>query len=399
MHKDEYFGQLLEKWLRNEISPREALDLMNHLEKEQVSRPLLQKLRQEFEEGMHNPAPVPNEISDKVRQALMEKIESAESTLDVAAKGRYRKLLRWTAAAAVVSGLVALSYFLFIDKKDTNTTLAAESQIPAPANDVEAGTSKAVLTLADGTKIELDDEGQKDVLNTGAVKAISRNGELVYESKTDINEVEYNTLSSARGQSYSLVLADGSRLWLNAASSVRFPTAFTGNERSVEITGEVFFDVAHDNAKPFHVKVGETEITVLGTQFNVNAYTDEKFLRTTLVEGSVLVTASDKNLKLEPGQQARYSNNSLNLVRNVNVDEIIAWKEGNFHFENADLGSILRQFSRWYDIEVEYKGELSDRKFFGIISRKSSLANVLKMFDANDISFHIEGKKLTVQPN
>jgi transmembrane sensor len=187
-------------------------------------------------------------------------------------------------------------------------------------------------------------------------------------------------------------------LWLNASSSVRFPIAFTENERHVEITGEVYFEIEKDPKRPFHVKVNDMEIEVLGTKFNVNAYPDEDILATTLFEGSVKVNTPNKMLRLSPGQQSQYSaKGNLQLINNVNEDEIVAWKNGYFHFENAELQTILRQFSRWYDVDIVYEGEVVRRRFFAIVSRKSSLSNVLKMLNANNIKFRIEGKKLIVQ--
>lgn len=399
MEKNEdYYRQLLEKWMRAELTRHEANEILDYLKTDDSSRLLLKKMQEVFKQSMDQPVTIPNDISERVQNELLKKIGDAP-VIEIPARNRRFNWLRIAAAALIVIGLGSVTYFTLFKKSTKNefteTTLPVEKD-----NDVEAGSNKAVLTLADGTRIELDEKAKGSLLKRGDVSVTNAEGQLIYENKSTIPvKVEYNSLTSARGQSYSLVLADGSKLWLNAASSVRFPTAFTGNERRVEITGEVYFDVAKDATRPFHVKVKDMDIEVLGTQFNINSYTDEATINTTLIEGSVKVSSGINDMvRLSPGQQAQFSTpGSLKVMKNVNVDEIVAWKNGYFHFENADLRSILRQFSRWYDIEVVFEGELKNRTFLAIVSRKSSLSNVLKMLNANDVKFRIEGKKLIVQ--
>jgi ferric-dicitrate binding protein FerR (iron transport regulator) len=393
----DYYRQLLEKWIRNELSPQEAIDMMDHLQKDASSRLLLQKMQEEFRGSIDQSAADISAAGDRVRNELLKKIEPAQ-VIPIDQPGRTFSWLRAAAAIALIISLGTAAYFIFLNKGEKKEMAVKSTPVPV-SHDIAAGTNKAVLTLADGTRIELDEKSKGSLLKQGPVSVTNYEGQLIYEKK-DIkqSEVEYNTLTSARGQSYSLVLADGTKLWLNAASSVRFPTAFTGHERSVEISGEVYFDVAKDPGKPFRVKTNGMELEVLGTQFDINAYPDESSVNATLVEGSVKVSAKNKDIRLSPGQQAQLSSNgNLQLLNKVNVDEIIAWKNGYFHFENADLRSILRQFSRWYDIEVVYEGELKNRNFLVIVSRNSSLSNVLKMLQANNIKFRIDGKKLIVQ--
>lgn len=398
MEKDSnYYRQLLEKWLNSRSSPQEAIELMDYLQTDSSSRILLQKLQEEFPVNQELMESIPSDVSDRIRTSLLNKMETVPLVRLTARKGKMI-WLRIAAAVVLVMGIGTAVYFGF-SNSERNKELSS-TQIPSPVqNDVPAGTNKAILTLADGTRIELDEHAKGRLDKPGLESVINNDGQLVYEK----NELQpggevYNTLTSARGQSYSLVLADGSKLWLNAASSVRFPVAFAANERKVEITGEVYFEVAKDSKKPFRVKAQNMEIEVLGTQFDINAYPDETSINTTLIEGSVKVYANNKNLQLSPGQQSRFSSNgNLNLLTDVNIDEIVAWKNGYFHFDNADLRSILRQFSRWYDIEIVYEGEVKNRKFLAIVSRNSSLASVLKMLNANNIEFKIEGKKLIVQ--
>jgi ferric-dicitrate binding protein FerR (iron transport regulator) len=194
-----------------------------------------------------------------------------------------------------------------------------------------------------------------------------------------------------------LQLPDGTTVWVNASSSIKYPTAFTGKKREVEITGEAYFQIAKNPGQPFIVRVNGMEVQALGTQFNINSYSDEASVSTTLIEGSVKVTSDNAGVILGPGQQSQLKNGRLRLIKNVNTEEITSWKEGLFHFESADLKTILRQFSRWYDVDVVYEGEIKNRKFFGIVNRSSTLLNVLEMLKDNDIVFRIEGKKLIVK--
>lgn len=390
-----FYQALLEKWAYGKISPQEAVELINYLQNDAANRSLLQQLQKEFQPAMDHPDTLPPGLSEKLKHEILKKIEPVP-VIPLEA-GSSRVNWRHVAAAILILALGAASYFVFRGNKPSKELVTTPKELPG--NDVEAGTHKAILTLANGTQIELDDKTKGQLVLPGMGSVTNNDGMLVYDNTSvETKEMVYNTLSSARGQSYSLVLSDGSKLWLNAASSVRFPVVFSGKERKVDITGEVFFEVAKDARKPFKVKVKDMEIEVLGTRFDINAYPDELTVNTTLIEGAVKVSANNSEIRLSPGQQSQLlSNGNLQVVKNVNIDEIVAWKDGYFHFENADLHSILRQFSRWYDIEVIYEGELKNRKFLAIVSRNSSLASVLKMLNANNVQFRIEGKKLIVQ--
>ncbi len=400
MQKDSnYYRNLLDKWLQSTCSPHETSELLNYLQTDPSSRDLLQTLREEFpfEPGLNSQ--IPDEVSDRVRGALLAKIENAP-VIPIKRSNIGKRWMHVAAAVLVLVGLSIAGFYLF--RHPTEKAAIVNAELPTVIqHDIPAGSFRAILTLADGTRIELDDHAKGPLEMQGPSTVINNEGQLVYEStEKEPGEPQFNTLSSARGQSYSLVLADGSRLWLNAASSVKFPVAFTGNERKVEITGEVYFEVAKDAKKPFRVKTRSTEIEVLGTRFDINAYDDEATVNTTLVEGAVKVSSAKGQVQLAPGQQSRVATDGQSRVFNdINLDEVIAWKNGYFHFDNADLRSILRQFSRWYDIEVVYEGNVKNRKFLAIVSRSSSLANVLKMLNANNIQFSIEGKKLVVQSN
>lgn len=274
-------------------------------------------------------------------------------------------------------------------------------------NDIQPGSNKAVLTLADGSTIALD--GAKNGLLTqqGNTKIVKKEGKLDYNfSKTGASKVMYNTISTPRGGQYQVELPDGSKVWLNAASSLRFPTAFTGNERRVEITGEVYFEVAKDPAKPFKVfitsasgKSEGAEIQVLGTHFDVMAYRDESMLETTLLEGSVKFIKDNDASMLKPGQQLQMTpKGQFKIVSGIDLEKVVAWKNGFFDFEGLNFEAIARKLSRWYNVEVVYNKK-NDDLFYAQIPRNTKLSDVLKALElTGKIKFEIEGSKIIVLP-
>ena len=224
-------------------------------------------------------------------------------------------------------------------------------------------------------------------------------GQIVYTGK-ETGEMEYNTLTVPRGSKIaSITLSDGTKVWLNSSSSLTYPVAFAGNERDVKISGEAYFEVAHNAAKPFKVIKGETLITVLGTHFNVNAYEDESSIKVTLLQGAVKVDRGTLTKLLKPGQQAQVSSD-IKINNEVNVDEVMAWKNGEFQFgEAADIHSIMREIARWYDVDIEYKGDISGH-IGGTISRDENVSQVLSMLEMTGaVKFLIEGKKIVVTSN
>jgi ferric-dicitrate binding protein FerR (iron transport regulator) len=225
-------------------------------------------------------------------------------------------------------------------------------------------------------------------------------GKIVYqEDQTKESLVEYNTITTPRGGKYELTLADGTTVTLDAASSIRYPVAFTGRERRVEITGQVYFEVAHNQSKPFRVQASDQTVEVLGTHFNINAYPDEADLRTTLLEGSVRITKAQASAILKPGEQAITSDQStLIRVRDADTEAAVAWKEGHFHFSHADIPTVMRQLARWYDVEVAYVGSIPKRSFSGNINRNTKASVALEILSVSNVHFKIEGKKIIVTP-
>ncbi|HTI08209.1 MAG TPA: FecR domain-containing protein [Puia sp.] len=271
-------------------------------------------------------------------------------------------------------------------------------------NDVAPGGNKAVLTLSDGSQIVLDSATEGVLSRQGNSKVLKlSNGQLAYTSNgrslNDASQPVYNTISTPRGGQYQLVLADGTKVWLNASSSLRYPVAFSGKERSVRLTGEGYFEVAKNEAMPFKVNVNTMEVDVLGTHFNVNAYSDEPTVKTTLLEGAVKIVNEHSASILSPGEQAQVNKEGqFHITSQVDLDGIVAWKDGYFQFNQADLKSIMRQISRWYDVDIRYEGEIPERKFGGEISRTSNMSEVLKILDMSQVHFRIEGKTLILTP-
>lgn len=308
----------------------------------------------------------------------------------------------WRYAAAVVLLLSVVSVYL-VNKH-------FHQQEPPVAvryhNDVAPGGNKATLLLADGSRVTLDDRQNGTVAQQGKVNIIKlQNGQLLYKIGGD-NAVrdnkavqpEYNTLSTPRGGQYEVMLPDGTKVWLNAASSLRFPTAFTGKERKVELTGEAYFEVAPaaKTGMPFIVQGNQYQVAVLATSFNINAYENEGYMRTTLLDGSVKVSAGAAGMILKPGQQATLKAGNITITE-ADTDEAVAWKNGLFQFTNADLHQVLRQLERWYNIEVDYTN-IPDKHFYGIVSRSSHLSQVLNMLEVTGtVKFDIEGNKLKIK--
>ncbi|WP_205509982.1 FecR family protein [Longitalea arenae] len=324
------------------------------------------------------------------------------------AKMRYRLV-----AAAVILVLIgAGSYFLLMNEPAPST--ASTRPTEAKPHDLPPGRDAATLTLADGRTIVLD-SANGTITKQGGATVINVNGQVSYANtggKENPAAVVYNKVSTARGNQYQLILADGTKVWLNSASSLRFPTSFAGDRREVELDGEGYFEVAKDARKPFHVKTRTQDIEVLGTHFNVNAYSDEATVKTTLLEGSVKVgewSTVDGEIKtgnkvmLKPGEQAILSGHSTQSGRQAftinhspDIDQVMAWKNGWFEFDDTDIKTIMRQISRWYDVDIRYETKTADEKYGGRISRNLNLSNILKMLENYGVHFKLEGKTLTV---
>lgn len=299
----------------------------------------------------------------------------------------------WWAAASVL--LLGAGGWWMLRHTTTTPAVVADKQTRYK-NEVAPGGDHATLTLADGSVITLDSAGNGLLTQQGNVKIVKQsNGELSYEGNSS-GAAMYNKMATPRGGQYRLKLPDGTLVWLNAASSIFYPAAFTGNERKVIITGEVYFEVAANANMPFKVAAGATDITVMGTRFNVNAYPEDATISTTLIDGAVKVASSGSDAVLKPGQQAKVNAGTLAVVNNIDTEEIIAWKNGFFQFTDADMPTVMRQIEQWYDVKVTYEGAIPKRSFGGGIQRSLPLSEVLSILEANDVKFKIEGKNITV---
>lgn len=308
------------------------------------------------------------------------------------------------AAAAVIFTVLVGGYLLYKNQRPAELSAASELAV---TNDVNApATNRAMITLADGKTVYLDSALNGQLAIQGNVKLVKlANGQISYESNLTQaqGDMQYNTLHNPRGSKViDMKLSDGSRVWLNAGSSISYPIAFVGNERKVTLEGEAYFEIAHNTAKPFKVRAGIQEVEVLGTHFNVNAYLDEDAIRTTLLEGSVRVNSTVGNQKsavLKPGQQGQSVANDIKVL-NVDLTQVMAWKNGWFEFQQMDLVAIMRQISRWYNLDIVYKGTPGNAKFGGRINKELPLSKVLGSLEenGNGLQFKLEGNKLIVQP-
>jgi hypothetical protein len=313
----------------------------------------------------------------------------------------------WYQIGVAASLLVILSIGLYFYSNRTfdDQKTIAKSEIIQQKVIIQPGGDKAVLTLSDGSKIILED-AKKGLLANQAGVSIQKtaDGELLYSFAKNMrripeanpSEVIYNKIETPFGGKYQINLPDGSKVWLNSASSLRFPAFFSGKTREVELNGEAFFDVAKNPDMPFKVITKDQIVEVLGTQFNINSYADEESFKTTLIEGSVKVIYKDRVILLNPGQQFQPSLKSSKVIE-ADTEEVTAWKDGYFLFKDEDIQSIMRKISRWYNVEVSYSGEIPDVGFGGNISRSKGIDEVLNVLQLTDaVHFKVEGRRITV---
>lgn len=309
----------------------------------------------------------------------------------------------WPGIAAAASLLLLLSastYYLL----RTQIKKPEAAIVNSPATDIKPGSNKALLTLSNGKQIALTDVQNGTIANQGSVIISKKaNGQLVYGTSntgSTADEILYNTITTSRGGQYQVVLSDGTQVWMNAESSITYPVRFLHEERKVVASGEVYFEIAHNENKPFKVMSANQEITVLGTRFNVNAYSDETAISTTLLTGSIKIRnlTSGKSSLLIPGQQSTIIKDKDQIsIKTVNAEAAISWKNGYFQFDNQDIQSIMKTMSRWYDVDIEYNYHNKSERFGGTFSRSSNLSEILHNLEqVGHIHFNIQAKKITV---
>jgi ferric-dicitrate binding protein FerR (iron transport regulator) len=316
---------------------------------------------------------------------------------------------RWGWAAASI--LVVLGIGAYFWLQNGSATQQKQTQVATTTRDVAPGRNGAILTLADGSKVLLDSLSNGTIAVENGTRIRLEDGRITYGKGNNAADIRYNTMSTPNGRQFTVVLPDGTKVWLNAASSLRYPTMFTGTERKVEVNGEAYFEVAKNASMPFRAVVNNsTVIEVLGTAFNISSYSDDKEIKATLVEGAVRVITDNNteskinSVVLKPGQQAKItaaenSRGALTVINNVDIGKVIAWKNGLFNFNGVQLEDAMQQLARWYDIEIIYEKNIPDIQFFGEVSRDVSLAGLLKGLEGAGVNFRIEeGKKLVVYP-
>jgi transmembrane sensor len=383
---------LLDHFISHKISPEEEQELLKII----ASGNYDDEVKEYMADAWH--AEYSELMSKQQSNRILSAVFSHESARVIPFKNKAGRRWVWIAASLL---LVVATAGLFIIGKHSSKSTIGGAHVTTPQNDVMPGTSGAILRLEDGSSIVLDNASNGNLVQQGNTLVVKSGAAISYVGKDgqQENQLHYNTVETPRGRQYQLVLQDGTKVWLNAASSIKFPVAFIGNERTVEITGEAYFEVARNREKPFHVTCNGSVIEVLGTHFNVNAYADEETMNTTLLEGSVRIVKGSSEKTIKPGEQAQIgSDGNLRTALNVNVDEVVAWKNNAFLFDNTDVKKLMRQLSRWYNVDIVFKGATEEPlSFNGSISRASNLSIVLKMLESTgDVKFTIDGNKLIV---
>lgn len=338
------------------------------------------------------------EVSELKKTQQLQRIRTKLVAHTATANPVVKTLRLWprVAIAASILFAIATGVYLVLYKPVNKQEIAKQT-----THDLAPGGNKAILTLAGGKQIAVGGSKAslltyqgKTKINIGADDALTYHAEKADKTAA----ISYNTLTTPRGGQYPLVLADGTKVWLDAASSITFPVAFTGNSREVSISGQVYFEVAHNAAKPFRVTAGHETVEVLGTHFNINAYGDEPAIKTTLFEGSIKIASGNNKAVLKPGQQAQAATGKMIVTNDADMDEAIAWHKGIFEFHDASIQTVMRQLSRWYDVEISYEGPVTERHFSGKIYRNISALKVSDILSYKEIHFRIEGKKIIVMP-
>lgn len=304
---------------------------------------------------------------------------------------------RWMTAAAVLALVITSSILYYKFTQHRSLPILAKKELKA-TDSIHPGSNRAILTLANGQQIVLDDAHNGVLGEQGKTKVIKLDsGRLAYSgAATDARgAILYNTIATPRGGQYQITLPDGTKVWLNAESSIRFPTAFTEKERLVQLNGEAYFEVAANKNQPFLVKAGITETRVLGTSLNINAYADEGPVRTTLLDGAVKVGAGGNEVQLQPGEQGVFNGTTI-TTHEVNTHAVTAWKDGYYFFDRTPVQSVMRQIARWYNVDVVYKGAPPKDEIVGRIPRTAYVTDVLHIMELIGIHFKIEGRTILI---
>lgn len=385
---------LLNQYAANNCTKKELLELFEWIEKQKDDVSLQDALESLWQS---------RSAEDLVPVIDKEKVFAQIRTQTSNEQKETVRLFNWgrVVAAAVILLLVTAGSIYIINKWTNNAPIVAVQQTKG---DALPGHSGAVLTLSNGQKIILDSAGNGALVKDGKVDIIKKQNGITYRGKAD--EVVYNTISTPNGRQWQLELVDGTKVWLNAASSIRYPLNFVGDERKVEVTGEAYFEVVHNDKQPFKVYVNTSSgkgsvIEDFGTAFNVNAYGDEPVVKTTLVEGVVKVSAAQqKGIFLKPGQQAVVSDQEkpVQIHNSIDVEEVTAWKDGLFKFNEDGVAAIMRQIGRWYNVDIVYEGAIPKKQIHGTAPRNTNLSTIIKVLSLSGVHVRLEGNSIIVKP-
>ncbi|WP_158642876.1 FecR family protein [Mucilaginibacter ginsenosidivorax] len=390
----EKFKALFEQYLNDSILPGGLSELREAIQDERYRELLDDLLKNAFNE------PAFAEADDEARQSVLNAISSRINQQDDTElrDADKRRLIpyRWLTGVAALLFLAIGAGWFFLRNNDKG------HKENTYAHNIKPGINKATLTLANGKKLVLTDSLQGQLASEAGVKiSKTKQGQIVYTiapgEDSNHQALQYNTLTTKESEQFQVILPDGSHVWLDAASSLKYPVAFSGNERKVELTGQGYFEVSHNAAMPFIVKTPKTEVQVLGTHFNVSAYNDDQDTRTTLLEGAVRIKSKQAAAVLKPGEQAILNDKGqLTVNKDIDAEMEIAWKNGLFDFKKAGIEQIMVKASRWYDIKVKYEGKIPKTKLTGRMSRNVDIAELLGILEFEGIKFRVEGKNITV---
>jgi len=363
---------------------------------------ITQQERAELESWYNHQAKINPSLKDAVDfDAALNQLDQAFPFHVTSTKAVKTYKMTWIAAAAAVIIFLSAGIYFYTYK-------TGSGKDPQFANDIKPGGNKAFLTLADGSRISLTDALNGEVAKQAGISITkTKDGQLIYNVADQVADDHakqiFNTIETPRGGQYQIKLPDGTKVWLNASSSLRYPAVFKAYDRTVELKGEAYFEVTKDAKRPFKVNSGIQELEVLGTHFNVNAYADEPMIKTTLLEGSVHIskdkgTDREKEIILKPGQQSLCAANDIK-VNTADMEEPVAWKNGYFKFNDENIEGILKKISRWYDVDIRYEGRMTDKIFNGKVSRYSNVSEVLQILQLTGaIQFKIEGRRIIAMP-
>ena len=360
---------------------------------------LLEQWYQSFDLSENEKSPSPDEIGrlrEEAWQILQKKMNSEPIDISEGLKQRHFRL--YAAAAIFIGVIIGLGIYIFQQNQNIGKNTTSTLQNKEKTREILPGGSKARLVLGDGSVISLDSAKNMQLTETDGTDIDKVSGRLIYNSIAGNGKILFNTLTTPRGGEYQLVLPDGSKVWLNASSSLKFPTRFVGKERTVFLNGEAYFEVSRNEKMPFHVKLNEgMDVEVLGTHFNIMGYDDESEIRTTLEEGKVKVSKESATVFLTPAKQAVLSKSKKSLlVTNADVSKALAWKNGMIEFNGDELPYIMRQLSRWYDVNIYFETEIPKGRYEGAIRREAPLSKVLEILKLAGVEFKMENRNILI---